>query len=289
MRRLYFPDGTYADIDASSQFLYKSHNGFTGSKKLEYSCEKILAYQTNGMQGMDIHDGVIYQAVANSETQDLIKKFSLSSGGNVVEISAASGHGNAMQFSDEYYSDDDALPLLYVSTGSKTDCVVNVFRIVDSNATLIKSYSIPAECGYYAQGVLDESNNVLVCIGLKEANYQTYTATNRIIISVLDVLNVTDQTPAIIKKFEIPWLKYTQGIKCFGGYLWMINSEPSNMDTTIRIIDYMSGDVVLVLDDFPQTVKNNEVEDIAFVSDGKKYYAVLAVQWDGYYKVEFNR
>lgn len=291
-KTFYYANDTPVILNTLDKYDYKASNGLTGTQPFSYSFDKMYASLTNGMQAIAINGGKLFQAVNNSTMSNTIKVYDLIDGANEQIIDAPIGHGNAMSFSKEYYEDGDQYPLLYASTGTETNSEIRAIRISGTTGITVKTYKIPTECGYYAQGIPDEKNQLFVCVGLKESNYQTYTTTNRVIISLIDPVGAeeTDDvvTPKIVKSFEIPWAPFEQGMKLLNGNLWLINSSPNTKDTTVRIIDHMDGKVISQLTDFPQEVANNEVEDIDFIEENDVVYAIIGVQWVGYFKARFD-
>lgn len=271
-----------------------------GLKLLGYRTSKLWNYKTAKMQGIAIYNGVLFQAIADSSSEhDRIKAYNLSDGTLLGDFTAETGHGNTINFGTHFYDDQDDYPLMYAGdVNNNGDNYISEIRIqkTDSvfSATTIKKYLIPSECGYYTQAAADDLTGIFVSSGYKENEYDIDSGTNRIIISVLDMVNAVYDSetgvyvPPVLKHFEIPFAPYTQDCKIFAGKFWLCYSKPTANNTTVNIIDFANGTLQSQMVNFITDIKNSELEGIDFVSDESgKYSAVLAVQGKAIYRVDF--
>jgi hypothetical protein len=240
-------------------------------------------------QGFAINNGVIFQMFSDNKVEliDIATKTSI----GILDIT--SGHGDTIDFSDEYYDASDEFPLAYI-TADTTPAKVYVNRITRTGCTLIKTYTFPLEkTGYYAGHCLDVLNNYIYQVGYAEETYNTNPdGNNHMIVSVWDLGNCTDEgnnvyTPAFIRSFTVPFMVTTQGQTFFDNKLVLMSSDYSNPDTNIYFIDLGSQSISSVISDLPSNLKNVECEGIAIVETDTGYDMIIKPNSRGYYRARF--
>ena len=219
------------------------------------------------IQGIAYYDGVIFQLGDNKfQTIDMATGDYITDG---YATMSNAGHGNSAQFSNEFYTDGDRFPLLYVSTNNQTPNYARVYRMTTSTATLIKSFLLNTlEDGYFTDSCVDSENGYLYTIGYLEENWQTQTQGNVLVLTKRDLNDLTDNgngiyTAKLLSRLELNYWEYAaQGCCFYDDYIWMTfggGSSPNN----IYAIDPETGAKVYTV-----TIPNTrEPEGIAWVLD----------------------
>lgn len=276
--------------------------GSLRTKKLMYDIKKtslvfpavadITAGTVTSFQGMAYCNGVVFQLYSN----DVLVMVDYATGTKIAEMTIDSGHGDSIDFSNEYYNQQDEFPLAYITTDEDADeAKVNIVRISRSSATLIKTLKFPLDkTGYYAAHALDTLNNVLYEVGYTlESYWSSESGTNKMIVSAWDLSSLTANldstyTPAFINSFTIPFFITTQGQCFFDGKIAMVSSHYENTKTEIVFIDVGRKRVDFVIDDLPNALKNYECEGVAFAPSGNKYLMLIKPNGKDVYSADFN-
>lgn len=238
---------------------------------------------TSSSQGFDIYNNQYLVQLYNGGTLQILDY----SNGSQISVIQNIGfsHGDCCQFSNTFYDDSDLLPLLYV-TSDTTPSVVYVVRIRNtSTATIIKSYNLGNEAGYYAGHCFDFANNILYCFGYKQNEFHTNTGgTNNTIISVYDMgqetlISGTEYSLALLDRYEKPFIYCIQGQKFINGMCYLVSSyDLSEQKTYIYIYDPIRKNFVAQFKDMPNDIANYETEDIAFVKGNNKYEIIVGTR-----------
>ena len=256
-----------------------------------YDYDRLIAYtEINNSQGFDIYNGYIVQLYADQK----IRIINMSTGENegVIE-NVIFNHGDTCQFSNVKYDESDMFPLLYV-TSDLTPSVVHIVRIIDnSTASVIKSYDLGIEAGYYAGHCFDFNNNILYSFGYKIQNF-TSSENNATIISVYNMNNetlISDSTYSLelIERYEKPFIYCIQGQKFFKGKCYLVSSyNPAVSPNVIYVYDPIRKLITSEFRNLPSSLGGSELEDIAFVLNSEtKYYNMIIGNRSYYYVLSF--
>ena len=247
-----------------------SNNGYSVSRL--YEINKFFDGTKQAQQGMAVYGN--YMFVAFSQYGDLgplnkVRVYNLTTGELISTISMTIGHGNAMQFSKEFYDDDDALPLLYISDANPENGYnhLYIYRMTTESGTLVKTLRFPVdENNYYMQGVPDTNGKILYTIGTEEGYNKDIT------VGLYDLTQLTENnddtyTPLFISSFVISSLgKAFQGMKYYKGKLFVDFSASGETDTSIFVINPITKSVENAFTEFPADVSEMEAEDFDFVN-----------------------
>lgn len=238
------------------------------------------------IQGFDIYGGIVFQFMASGTVSNRMATINAGTSSIINNnISATSDHGDSASFSNEFYSQNDDYPLLYV-TADTNPAKVYVNRVTQTSSQLIKTLSFPLnKTGYYAALCLDEERNIAYMIGYSEQNYLNDNGgSNKTVISKWDMSNLSDNgdgtyTPAFISVYERAFIYCMQGQQFHDGMLW-IASGGTNVHGYVYALNPSNGNLLYTVD----TNTTTEVEGIAFISDTEMVYGL---QGGAYKKVTF--
>lgn len=245
-----------------------------------------LSVSVANTQGLAYSDGYLFQFRASGSTvTDTVVVIDVSDGSIVHTFTIDSDHGDSASFSNQYYSQSDAFPLLYV-TSDTNPALVYVNRVTTSSSTLIKTLAFPiAQAGYYAAACLDYANNIIYMVGYKEQNYQTdNNGSNTTVISKWDLSDLTDNgdntyTPAFISSYERAFIYVMQGQQFHDGMLWISSGYGGN-ESYIYVLNPSDGTVLYTYD----LGTTAEVEGLDFISN---HEMIVGFQGGAYYKYTF--
>ena len=237
---------------------------------------------SDSSQDLEIYDDYLFVAFSESDT---IKVYSMANYSLLATIPVSIHHGGGIQFSNEFYSNGDPFPLLYV--GGWTDNLINILRITNTggswSATVTKTLYIPTTEGYYMAPSLDNENNIMYCYGYKNSSYQPGND-NKMKLVKCDLSQLTDNgdstfTPLILDSIETPYMGVNQGRKYYSGRLYVgfaNTSSPHN--ARFVAIDVNDGHTVTDID--MSRVTTSETEGLCYKIDGND------ITW--YYSDYFN-
>lgn len=242
-------------------------------------------------QASAYNNGVVFKCF----NPDLMQLYEFDTGTKLAEFSIVSGHGDSIDFSNEYYEASDEFPLCYI-TADTTPAKVYVNRVTRSGATLIRTLIFPSDkTGYYAGHCLDPINNVIYQFGYKNEDYQTTSNGNHIIASKWDLANLNDNgddtyTPTFIDTFNLPFMNTAQGQVMLNGKVFIMSSNPyvdtgTTEKTKVYVVDVGGQRVSNILTDFIERIRDHEGEGVFFVPNGNKYDMILDIQASGLYKL----
>ena len=192
-----------------------------------------------------------YSNSSDNSAPAYIQVFNLETSVLLFEQTINAYHFGSASFSNEYYSTDDPMPLLYV-TGLNQH--IYAIRVTESNATIIRDISIPTnECGYYQAAVVDAWNNLLFVFGYAAQSYQS-AVDNYCIVTKYDLSNLTETggvyKAELLETFNIPFIYCFQDFEFYKGKIFIASGyntsvEPSSIfvfnpatkaiETTIQI------------------------------------------------------
>ena len=204
------------------------------------------------------------------------------------------GHGDTCQFSDTFYDSDDILPLLYV-TSDATPALVHVVRIqTTSSASIVKTYDLGIESGYYSGQCFDFENGLIYNFGYKANSFNDGT-NNATIVSVFDMKQETlisgsTYSLELVERYEIPFIYCIQGQKFLNGLCYLVSSYQTQVSPTkILVYDPIRKLIVAKFTDLPNSLQG-EMEDICFIPNSTtgKYELLGAVSGgSNYIKLKF--
>jgi len=262
-----------------------------GSPTVDYSTYTKSDYCSVSLsptQGFDIHNGVIFQFLANSSNVSNRMATVNASNSSVISnnITASADHGDSASFSTEYYAEGDTYPLLYV-TSDTNPAKVYINRVTTTTSTLVKTLSFPLDkTGYYAALCLDIENGIAYMVGYSKQNFRTDdSGTNKTVISKWDLTDLTANqdgtyTPAYISSVERAFIYTMQGQQFHDGMLW-ISSGGTNVRGYIYALNPSTGELLYTVD----TETTTEIEGLAYISD---HEMVFGLQGGAYKLVTFG-
>lgn len=295
---IYDKDGnslTYAyDKDGNRLTYAYDKNGnviFTAGEAVDYDTYSIADYLTiniSNSQGFDIYNDTMFQFRATGSTiADIMNVYDITSGSAITTgVAVDSDHGDSASFSDEFYNDSDAFPLLYV-TSDTNPALVYVNRVATSSASLIRTLAFPiAQAGYYAAAACDFENDIIYMVGYTEQKYLTDDGgANKTLISKWDLSDLADNgdgtyTPLFISSLTRDFIYCTQGQQFHDGMIW-VASGYTNHAGYIYAINPTTGNIEHTIDLNTTT----EVEGLAWLDDNN---IVVGYQGGTYQKITFG-
>lgn len=236
-----------------------------GIEKYENYSAEMLSRQTPCGQDFAYYGGYL---VAATSTSDVLKVIDFdtwtSSAGNFTVTGI--GHCNSMVFSDEFYDENDVLPLLCTISGG-----LRFYRIANTfdSASIVKQYTLqtpPVDTStvWYGLGFLD---GYLYTIGYTSGSYQA-SSSNFILLAKYDYSHPVDNgdgtyTLPLIKTKRREWFECIQGSQIHDGYLW-VNSGFTNPNH-VYALDLDTAEILL--DIGPTATGTLEPEAISWVND----------------------
>jgi len=269
--------------------------------KYTYDIEELWNFSNPTTTGTFVKEASAYNngVVFKCYHTNLIQLYNFTDGTKIAEFPITCGHGDCIDFSNEYYDSNDEFPLAYI-TADTNPATVYINRITRSAATLIKTLTFPLDkTGYYAGHCLDNINNVIYQLGYKNEDYQTTDNDNHMIVSKWDLSKLTDNgdgtyTPAFINSFTLPFIDTSQGQAFLNGKMYVMSSNPyvpsGGRKTKIYVIDVGGQRISNILNDWWLRISDNEGEGVFFVpnvNNNFKYDMILDIQTRGLYRITF--
>lgn len=265
-------------VDSDSKFYeYKYSGDYIDIKKKIYS---VLATNlkvptttvvgASAIQGFAMYNSKVIQLYSNPSKLAIVD---MGDNSVIATMDGNVGHGNTIDFFDEFENASDMFPLALVSDGISNEAYK--VRIKTSGVTVKQTIKFPVEhCGYYVSTMLDKLNNIIYTVGYYENSYNTDSGSNKMVIAKWDYSNLASNedgsvTPEFIESFYVPYFTTLQGPTFYNGKLFIISSKASSTDadTKIYVIDPYEKRVCSVISDFADDIKNKETESMYFYED----------------------
>lgn len=228
-------------------------------------------------QGFDIYNGYLVQLYNGG----ILNILDMTDGHEVSVISDIGfQHGDVIQFTNDFYDENDLFPLAYVTSDASPGRMYVVRIDTLNTASIVKTYAFPIEDGYYCGYIADLQNNILYSIGYKRNSFRDGT-NNGTIIASYDMSEETEveldvYRPKLIERYEKPFIYTMQGMKMLNGIIYIVSSYvQSEQLTRIYTYDPLRKVFPAIFTDLPSTISAAETEDIAFIKGDNKYEMVV--------------
>ena len=243
-----------------------------------YTTTDLFTYVANGFNGLDVHDEVIAQIMAN----DKLYLFGIDGTTIAEAMEITANHGDSASFTKKYYKSTDEFPL-FIVTSDTNPAKVYLNRITRNSTMLIMTYSFPLDkAGYYAAAAYDEKNHTMYMVGYLQQNYQTDDGgNNKTVVSKWDMSQLTKNgdgtyTPVFITRYFRDFIFVMQGQQFFDGYIWIASGHNNGGAQYIYAMNPSDGVIehTITLDD------RIEIEGLAWVYDStdNKYWMLIGQQ-----------
>ena len=228
--------------------------------------ENLLYNIKIGTQGTGVFNGYVFQVISNTYNMNVYKY----DDGSLIasNIGGTYGHGDSINFSNEYYNENDPFPLLYSSADNPNCIYVNRISSMWS-ASLVRTLSFDtAVAGYYMAGVVDKRHNILHTTGYTNQNYLTDdSGTNKVKCCKWDLNNLTQNqdssyTPQLLDTWTVDFLYCLQGGDFSNGIMWWGSGYASGSTMHIYGIDVSSKNLACTL----TLADTYEPEGLAWIS-----------------------
>ena len=247
---------------------------------------------TQGIQGFDIHNGII----AQFEADNMLRFIDIKTGDTLAEYYCAGGHGSSLAFSNNYFEDGDEFPLLYICGGN--DPTVYVQRINRTGTSLIARVKYPESvAGYWSAACFDFENKKMYLMGYTENSYSDNTSGKNLMkLTTWDMSQITSNADGTISYAlestkTYPYVYCLQSLSFHDGRIFELISTTIAEDTEIRVIDPASGEVVSRFANFPYPISRGEGEGLSFADAGDSSQMIVCVkgdEWFTYYGFVFG-
>ena len=190
------------------------------------------------------------------------------------------GHGNTIDFFNEFEDSSDIFPLALVADGISNEAYK--VRIQTTGVTVKQIIKFPVEhCGYFVSTMLDKLNSIIYTVGYYENSYNTNSGSNKMVIAKWDYSNLASNedgsvTPEFIESFYVPYFTTLQGPTFYNGKLFIISSKAStDADTKIYVIDPVAKRICSLITEFVANIKSSETEGLYFYDNGESIECYL--------------
>lgn len=276
-------------------YTYSVEGEYINTKRQGYNAVRLSFNQpsaSGATQGMAIYNGVIFQCYADGSC----KLVDLDTGTLINTLALEAGHAGSVSFSSEFYEETDEFPLLYISD-FEAQIITYVYRVSRTEFTLLRTYVVPTnDAGYQGFSCVNKADGTLWTMGNTIASYVSGTA---FILAHWDITDATEQDgvyiPTLIEKTELPWHQYSQFLQCFNNQIFTgfgarDSSKPASYTNTIMwVIDCGTMCIKSIITDFPEHIRDSEIEGCDFVPNGGKYDMITTQRaTDGYYRLNFE-
>lgn len=254
-----------------------------------YTIEDYRTFSFTNMQAFDIYKNFLWQLRASSV--NIGNVYNLKTLQPIAtDVQIASGHGNTASFSNEFYDENDILPLFYCCNGidspnNRVPTSVTINRVTTSGATLIKTllFRHPIDV-YWGYACFDFENNIAYTVGLSMPSFTSdYSGDNKTVITKWDMSNLTDNgdgtyDATYISHYMIDFIYVMQGMQFRNGIIW-ISSGYNNTTYPQMVygVDAETGEIVHSI----ATGITAEIEGIAWLDD----FHLVAGFMSGNYKL----
>ena len=239
------------------------------------------------MQGAAIFNGKFFQGYKDN----YIQVYDIATNNLDASFNIKGDHCGSLAFSNEYYDDADNYPLLYISAVMSYPAKVYVNRVESNSGTLVRTLKFTNDAGYYCETAIDNDKNILYLIGYSQQSYRSAT-NNRTIITAWDLNTLVDNgddtyTPALIKKFTLPFIYCIQDVDFFNNKLFCLSSFLyTEVPSKIVVIDPNAEVVTNNITALNANITNTEDECIAFIDDGGVYDLIVG-NHSNYFRISF--
>ena len=285
-----------SSIEVSTNKISYQYN-FTGelnTKVKQYNANRLSittpAIASHTRQGVAYYGGVIFQFYAD----DVVCLIDYDTGETIATLSCDSEHADCVGFSNEFYDVEDEFPLCYIST-DENPAKVNVVRITRSGTELIRTLTFPLEeTGHYAGHILNNLNNTIYMIGYKSNSYISPTNNSTIIAAYrLDSMAANQDgsyTPELIRQYGyVPFIYVMQGMVLFDNKFCICSgSNDVTKKSKVYFVSIETGEILSVMEDFPDEIKDTELEGAFFKKNDTNYSMVLSLQNGRLYEITFD-
>lgn len=269
---------TTAYVDENSDFYSYSYSGdYIDVKQKKYNVSatnlKIPTVEQIGAgspQGFAMYNGKAIQLYANPSKLAIVNMIDSSV---VATMDGNVGHGNTIDFFNEFEDAGDMFPLALVADGTSNEAYK--VRIQTSGVTVKETIKFPIEhCGYYVSTMLDKLNSIIYTIGYYENSYNTNSGSNKMVIAKWDYSNLASNgdgsvTPEFIESFYVPYFTTLQGPTFYNGKLFVVSSPALAVsDTNIYVIDPVAKRICSLITEFVPNIKTSETEGLYFYDNG---------------------
>lgn len=276
---------TTAYVDENSDFYSYSYSGdYIDVKQKKYNVSatnlKIPTVEQIGAgapQGFAMYNGKAIQLYANPSKVAIVN---MSDSSVVATMDGNVGHGNTIDFFNEFEDSSDIFPLALVADGISNEAYK--VRIQTTGVTVKEIIKFPVEhCGYFVSTMLDKLNSIIYTIGYYENSYNTNSGSNKMVIAKWDYSNLASNedgsvTPEFIESFYVPYFTTLQGPTFYNGKLFVVSSPALAVsDTNIYVIDPVSKRICSLITDFVENIKTSETEGLYFYDNGESIECYL--------------
>lgn len=202
------------------------------------------------------------------------------------------GHINNSEFTEEFFSSDDAYPLMLEARGAESynptlgsdySGYFNAIRFANdlSGLTIVRKYTIPtAISGFYTSGFsYDKENKTLWVLAYKRRSYSSEADNNCLVLTSWDLSNCTqnqngDYIPAVKTRCELTFVRTLQDTTFCNGYIFaMADSKNSGkIPSELYIVDTVK-----------QTIRKTDISRISGLGEMEAITNVYDESLDKYY------
>lgn len=245
-----------------------------------YSISSVFNKERNSAQGMDIYGK--YMAIYRDDTH-AVQIVNMETWEIEYTISTDwTTHGNDLSFSTLFYSENDPLPILFISGNAATGIRIN---LNDQSSAIVKTiHATPSQTGWttYATAFNDDMSRYY------RMGYNTsdYTDTSGFIF--LETWDISEdlEYPTLLDAVTREWLPCIQGMSYHDGLLWVA----SGMNDPVKVYSIDPSDASIV-----KTVnltRTGELEGIAWAynENTDEYSCIYGQIYNGitYYRIIFS-
>lgn len=246
-------------------------------------------------QGIAVHNGVMFVGFASGTARkQKMRAFNAKTGELYGSFDIEGGHLGSLAFSDEYYDPSDDFPLLY-SDDDVYPCQISVNRVTRTSAELVRTLVLDREHGgYYSKIALDNTSHRLWSIGQKTNDI---TQAGEMMVNAWDLDDLVDNgdgtyTPTLLPEFAFSiYDVFNQTATWLNGCIYyLLSSYTETRHTGILVINPYQKRVIADLEEWDSTIKNSEMEGIAFIPNAKgdKYDMLFTTHGFTVYRVQFS-
>lgn len=202
------------------------------------------------------------------------------------------GHINNSEFMEEFFSSDDAYPLMLEARGAESynptlgsdySGYFNAMRFANdlSGLTIVRKYTIPtAISGFYTSGFsYDRENKTLWVLAYKRRSYSSEADNNCLVLTSWDLSNCTqnqngDYIPAVKTRCELTFVRTLQDTTFCNGYIFALadSKNSGKIPSELYIVDTVK-----------QTIRKTDISRISGLGEIEAITNVYDESLDKYY------